>query len=315
MWGRMTCMANQLSPIFPVISGGKMKKYTLLVLLLMFSQIQLFAQQSQNSISIQGRLSSTETVSGVWVEIFANGVSVSTASPIDLLPDQNGVFTSYIAGFDPMVFQIPAGLFEISLKKDEVEIAKIPLMTVPFALAVRGVKEGDNIVGASGNIGIGTINPEKKLSVTGDVLIDGDLYARNFVGAVMFFAGGACPGGWLVADGSTKPVAGIYSALFNQIGNTYGGNEVFFGLPMMLDGSFIRGVGGKSDWPGVKQGDAIAYHTHTDGYFVRYETGTGKGSNGYARGVESARQTPDMSPAGGPETRPLNYAMTPCVKY
>lgn len=309
-------VAAPVSPVFLFSAGGKMKRYILMLLFSVLIQADLFAQQSQNSISIQGRLSSTEAVQGVQVEIFANGVSVSTASPLDLLPDPSGVFTSYISGFDPGALQVPAGLIEISLKKGAAEIARIPLMTVPFALAVRGIKDGDNIVGATGNVGIGTTNPEKKLSVTGDVLIDGDLYARNFVGAVMFFAGFGCPGGWLLADGSTRPVSGIYYPLYTQIGTLYGGKEgEYFNLPLLNDGSFIRGVGGKSEWPGVKQQDTIAYHTHTDGYFVRYETGAGRGSNGYARGVESARQTPDMSPAGGPETRPLNYAMTPCVKY
>ena len=94
-----------------------MKRYILMLLFSVLTQDGLVAQQSQNSISVQGRLISTGVVSGVQVEIFANGVSVSTASPIDLLPDQNGVFTSYISGFDPAAFQIPAGLFEISLKK------------------------------------------------------------------------------------------------------------------------------------------------------------------------------------------------------
>lgn len=288
-----------------------MKKYILLVLLTTLTYSDLSAQQSQNSISVQGRLSSTEAVSGVQVAIFANGISVSTASPINLLPDQNGVFTSYIAGFDPMAFQIPAGLFEISLKKDDVEIAKIPLMTVPFALAVRGVKEGDNIIGASGNIGIGTINPEKKLSVTGDVLIDGDLYARNLIGAVMFFAGPVCPGGWLMADGSTLPVAGMYSALFSYIGYIYGQSENGFRLPDMLDGSFIRSRGGYAAEPGIKQADAFEYHSH--GYLQRPNNASrGSGSRGVTSEAAAWAETGGV---GDVETRPQNYAMTPCIKY
>lgn len=292
-----------------------MKYYILVLLFLGFGSVDLFAQQSQNSISVQGRLISTGSVSGVQVEMFANGVSVSTASPIDLVPDENGIFTGYITGFNPAVFQTPAGLFEVSFKKDGVEIAKTPLTTVPFALTVRGISTGDNIVSVSGNVGIGTITPEKKLSVAGDVLIDGDLYARNLIGAVMFFAGPTCPTGWLLANGANLPTTGVYAALFYYLQYTYGKVGDNFVLPNMIDGTFIRGVGGHADEIGKKQQDTIAYHTHTDGYFIRYETGTGKGSNGYARGVESARQTPDMSPAGGPETRPLNYAMTPCVKY
>ncbi|OFW34680.1 MAG: hypothetical protein A2074_08155 [Candidatus Aquicultor primus] len=298
-----------VSPVFLFSAGGKMKRYILMLLFSVLIQADLFAQQSQNSISIQGRLSSTEAVQGVQVEIFANGVSVSTASPIDLLPDPSGVFTSYISGFDPVALQVPAGLFEISLKSGEVEIARIPLMTVPFALAVRGIKDGDNIVGATGNIGIGTINPEKKLSVTGDVMIDGDLYARNLVGAVMFFYRISCPAGFLTAKGQ-QIMAADYPGLAAAIGKTG-----TFNLPD-LRGEFLRGADdGRGVDPGRLVGssqlDAFKAHSHSI-YSINYHDGPGgyRGGPWFGDPIDK-----DTSTEGDVETRPRNIALLPCIKY
>ena len=138
----------------------------------------------------------------------------------------------------------------------------------------------------------------------------------KFIGAVMFFAGTTCPPGWILANGANLPTSGIYADLFNYLQYSYGQVGANFALPNLVDGSFIRGTGGNSAALGVKQTDSIGNHTHTDGYFINYnDPGVAKGSNGYTRGVASTQQTSGMTPAGGPETRPLNYAMTPCVKY
>lgn len=138
----------------------------------------------------------------------------------------------------------------------------------------------------------------------------------NLVGAVMFFAGAICPDGWLLANGATLTRTPPHENLFDHLGTAYDPAHVNVMLPNMLDGAFIRSPGGNAAAIGVKQADSVAYHTHADGYFYTYEAnGVSKGSNGYHRGVASERQTPGMTPAGGVETRPLNYAMTPCVKY
>jgi microcystin-dependent protein len=53
-----------------------------------------------------------------------------------------------------------------------------------------------------------------------------------FIGEVRIFSGANPPSGWLTCDGQLLPVSGPYNALFQVIGNRYGGDGVStFGLP------------------------------------------------------------------------------------
>lgn len=161
----------------------------------------------------------------------------------------------------------------------------------------------------NGNVGVGTSAPAKKLSVAGDMEVSGALSAGNLVGAVMFFAGTSCPSGWLLLNGSTVTTA-EYPVLFERIEYLYGGSGGNFVIPNMTDGAFIRGTGGKALPLGAKQEDAFKSHTHT---LPRY-SGMGYSSNISALG-NSLSWPIESHPAGKDETRPLNYAMTPCIKY
>lgn len=53
------------------------------------------------------------------------------------------------------------------------------------------------------------------------------------IGMVTPFAGTSVPGGWLLCDGSLYEKTGIYSALFNVIGITYGESGSLFAVPDM----------------------------------------------------------------------------------
>jgi len=158
---------------------------------------------------------------------------------------------------------------------------------------------------------------------------------ENLAGAVMFFAGGACPDGWLLLNGSTLPVSGAYAALFARINYLYGGSGGNFVLPNMADGTFIRGTGGNAAASGVKQADAFQGHFHKvlrrDDYepsgwgfadprwaagssynAVTHGAGT-PGADLVAKTIES--DGPNGTPRTASETRPQNYAMIPCIKY
>ena len=146
----------------------------------------------------------------------------------------------------------------------------------------------------------------------------------NLVGAVMFFAGPACPSGWILANGAVLPGSGIYSELVAYLQDIYG---VVGQLPNMVDGTFIRATGGNSAALGTKQGDAFQGHTHEYIYPAAAWTGTGdavymgrKAGDASWLGITANRTTIQSMPGYGTarantETRPLNYAMTPCVKY
>lgn len=125
----------------------------------------LFAAEF-TSISLQGRLSSTDTISNV--SVFLDGTNLGAI--LSLVPDAKGVFSTKFSVSPPDVLA-QCSACVISLKKsDGTVISTSPLRSVPFALTVRGDAPDANILRASGNIGIGTTNPNPayKLDVAGD---------------------------------------------------------------------------------------------------------------------------------------------------
>lgn len=147
--------------------------------------------------------------------------------------------------------------------------------------------------------------------------------ADKFIGAVMFFAGPTCPDGWLLANGAILPVPGVDAAkqadLLNYLGTVYDPAHVNVKLPNLVDGAFIRGTGGNAGALGTKQMDAFQGHRHS--YYPSIAQGTwsdqrgiiGAGTGGNVG--DPSRDSSGIDPRTALETRPLNYAMTPCVKY
>lgn len=139
----------------------------------------------------------------------------------------------------------------------------------------------------------------------------------NLVGAVMFFAGAICPDGWRLANGDVLDNSEMYKPLSDYLGVTYGAAGK---LPDMTDGSFVRSSGGDAAALGSKQADALKTHTHTTGLVYRNLSGNSGGTNftipspagnyNYYYPESSGPSTGDFT-----ETRPRNYAMTPCIKY
>lgn len=138
------------------------------------------------------------------------------------------------------------------------------------------------------------------------------VYSPSFVGMVAFFAGTNTPAGWLKCDGSVVSQA-TYANLYAFIGDAYAtGGEAAgnFRLPNLCDGSFIRGVGGEADAIGVKQADELKSHRHRSSGVVPSGLPVLAVGSSYQRdGTASTDYT------GGNETRPLNTAMTPFIKF
>ena len=108
--------------------------------------------------------------------------------------------------------------------------------------------------------------------------------------------------GFLTADQAVNP--GLYR---NVDANT-------FALPK-LDGLFIRSVGGIAPNAaaalGVKQADELLSHTHRpNGAATPVAAGIFSAFTNNSGGTIGE----PTSPAGGPETRPVNVALMPCVK-
>jgi microcystin-dependent protein len=157
------------------------------------------------------------------------------------------------------------------------------------------------------------------------------------VGSVQYFAMSTPPPGWLVADGSAVSRT-TYSSLFTAIGTTYGAGDTTttFNLPD-LKGQFLRGwnsTGTGCDASrvfGSTQQDSIECHQHvfpwgenSTGQFGQTATG---GKKGIATGQDfdnfwwytnnGTNYDGVLNPAGviGNETRPVNVAMLPCIKW
>ena len=144
------------------------------------------------------------------------------------------------------------------------------------------------------------------------------------VGTVNWFAATTAPIGWLVADGRAVSRT-TYSTLFGIIGTTYGigDNSTTFNLPDMR-GMFARGwdaAGGTArncDTGrvfGSTQQDALESHVHNlTLYCAAYGSGAGRaGLFPPSGGATSCSGFVEAT--GGIETRPMNVAMLPCIKW
>lgn len=137
------------------------------------------------------------------------------------------------------------------------------------------------------------------------------------VGAVVAFAGGTPPEGWLECDGSQCLISS-YPALAEVLGDTYGvpDDPAQFYLPD-LRGVFVRGW--SHDRPGIdpfrvrgtQQASAVGPHTHS----IKVSLTATSGSNRI--GIDSVGALTRNTEAndGVAETRPINLALMYCIKY
>ncbi|MCX5785431.1 MAG: phage tail protein [Elusimicrobia bacterium] len=212
---------------------------------------------------------------------------------------------------------------------------------IQASMSATGVMMATNLT-VTGNVGISSATPTQKLSIQGNVDISGDYYINgrpNNIGMVSFFASsGACPSGWVLADGKSYPTS-TYPNLFAATGYVYGGASGNFSVPD-LRGIFMRGWNYGSNGSttistdtgrgfGTMQTDAFQGHKHT---FLpyRYNSFRGDAAQRWADEISSDANSnatyytrigapyPDGSngvPRTASETRPANIALLPCIKY
>lgn len=140
----------------------------------------------------------------------------------------------------------------------------------------------------------------------------------NAVGSYLQHFGQTPPANHLVADGRAVSRA-TYAALFAVIGVVFGVGDgsSTFNLPNML-GMFARGWNGTASGIdanrvfGSVQLDDFKSHTHT---FVAAVNGSGGDRNMSTGAAFNIAANLVTNATGGTETRPVNIAVLPCIKY
>ncbi len=288
--------------------------------LLFFFAFMSVAVIAQNGIGFQGiaRDPQGNAITGQTITVkFTIGVFTETQN-IDT--DNFGVFSATIGsvnstGFNNLVF---ANLTDnLKVEVDGTTIYDDKFNTVPYA------KAADN------GVPPGTIVP---------------------------FAGpkSKIPAGWLYCDGSSYASTGMYGALYNTIGYSWGNNSGNFRVPD-LRGYFLRGVsdgttidpdrasrtakyggGNTGDAVGSYQSDIYQNHDHTGvvtgaGTHIHalgsrgFETNGATGADGShddssittnsGGGGHTHGVTINNSTTGGSETRPENASVIYIIKY
>lgn len=193
------------------------------------------------------------------------------------------------------------------------------------------------VVTETGDVGIGTSTPDKKLEVVGDAKINGEVKATGRikdktgfvmpVGTILPFGGTTAPEGWLLCDGAAYSRTVDYDDLFAVIGTAFGAPDVNnFNVPD-LRGQFLRGTdngagedpdattrvesksgGNTGDNVGSKQADLLPDHDHS----LNVNSQLGNGSKSYRLGLS---RTLGIRSISGTETRPKNVNVNYIIKY
>lgn len=180
------------------------------------------------------------------------------------------------------------------------------------------------------NCALGGLRVDLKNGVTNAIISTNYVCKQDNVaaGIINWFAGTSAPSGYLIANGQSV-LRATYPNLFAAIGTTYGFTNANDFLVPDLRGLFIRGSGNNvydPDAPrtvGDLQGGTLESHTHNlltqsgesyTGTPVSGVNGSGL-SNGNTITVTRTTTVPNAPAQLSSETRPVNMALLPCIKY
>ena len=182
-----------------------------------------------------------------------------------------------------------------------------------------------------GKIGINTMTPQYTLDVNGKIHVSEDLILSGslisplgvsvnvptgsimaYVGSIQYGSFGQDPNGWMVCDGRQLPPNGIYKALFDMIGYTFGYGDTFpdpsggtYQKYLLPDyrGAFLRGSGDNTQNQQYSTGynyygpimnhyqdSSVEAHGHvyTDAYLSISNGGSTQSDIAYANGTGTA---------------------------
>lgn len=177
-----------------------------------------------------------------------------------------------------------------------------------------GLKEGAFLESGTG------VGQLLKFAVAGQLpALDGSQLtgiANTPVGMVDWFATETAPTGYLKCNGAQISRT-VYEALWNTVGDRYGAGNgtTTFTLPD-LRGVFIRGWDDSRGFDparafGSYQADELKAHSHN----IRASGGSSGPQNAISIDANNGVRSGYIYDTGGPETRPKNVALLPCIKY
>ena len=177
-----------------------------------------------------------------------------------------------------------------------------------------GLKEGAFLESGTG------VGQLLKFAVAGQLpALDGSQLtgiANTPVGMVDWFATETAPTGYLKCNGAQISRT-VYEALWNTVGDRYGAGNgtTTFTLPD-LRGVFIRGWDDSRGLDparafGSYQADELKAHSHN----IRASGGSSGPQNAISIDANNGVRSGYIYDTGGPETRPKNVALLPCIKY
>jgi len=168
-----------------------------------------------------------------------------------------------------------------------------------------------------------------------------NIEATNLVGTISAFGMTAIPTGWLLCNDDAVLRVGIYGALFNAIGTTWGTGDgsTTFNVPD-LEGMFLRGTGSHgtgnmangSDFAGPSlaayENDQVQGHNHTfsqvltqggngvyNSEIVSGQNGTTAINTNHPLNASAYSALTYGTPRMGDEARPCNTGVKYCIKY
>jgi microcystin-dependent protein len=144
------------------------------------------------------------------------------------------------------------------------------------------------------------------------------------IGSFIWHTASTAPTSYLEANGATISRT-TYAALFAVIGTTYGSGDgsTTFNLPN-VSGYFVRGW---DNGRGVDSGRAFgsnqtnSIQSHTHGMWQTLSRDSAQGdpnatsAGSFGGGAAQFYQHPNTDSTGSTETRPVNIAFLPCVRY
>jgi len=137
-------------------------------IILILSGVNLLSAVVPDTLTIQGRLSTSGPLTGVKVDILRDGVIAQSLEPFDLETDVDGVFTAVLSGINKSIFST-GSIFTIAFSASNGDLlGTVLLNSVPFSIRSESSVSADSAQTITGPLNMAA-NQSITLSGTGKV--------------------------------------------------------------------------------------------------------------------------------------------------